>query len=157
MQYSFPNVQTLINRVKKPDEFNRPRIPIPQRKVKRKSVYLTKKVSCHPSLSYLNPHHPRWCTWNSENFYSPSRWSNRIYFEYSKYLAYDGFSYYNVVSTEGQILCICKSCFNTVIYIQKSIFWRVLCIIACFISMMLLLLFWESSLFVHIHILNKAT
>ncbi|XP_045606942.1 dolichyl-diphosphooligosaccharide--protein glycosyltransferase subunit STT3B isoform X1 [Procambarus clarkii] len=32
-----------IYRVKKPDEFNRPRIPVSQRKVKRRNVYLTKK------------------------------------------------------------------------------------------------------------------
>ncbi|KAG0715988.1 Dolichyl-diphosphooligosaccharide--protein glycosyltransferase subunit STT3B [Chionoecetes opilio] len=40
-----------IYRVKKPDEFNRPSIPIPQRKVKRKNMYLTKKVRSHPSPS----------------------------------------------------------------------------------------------------------
>lgn len=47
----------LANRVKKPDEFNRPRIPIPQRKVKRKNVYLTKKVSHHPTHLHPFPTH----------------------------------------------------------------------------------------------------
>ena len=48
-----PHNHSTPNRVKKPDEFNRPRIPIPQRKVKRKNVYLTKKVNCHPIHSSL--------------------------------------------------------------------------------------------------------
>jgi hypothetical protein len=53
MQYPRPIISHFIQigilnvicfRVKKPDEFNRPRIPVSERKIKRSKIFVTKKV-----------------------------------------------------------------------------------------------------------------
>jgi hypothetical protein len=51
----------LFSRVKKPDEFNRPRLEPSDREIKRKKGYVSKKVSLavHNSNVSFNPRKPR--------------------------------------------------------------------------------------------------